>query len=392
MKITGDILDVLGSASPDGHLLRLDRQLGSALYKQVEALLQTAGGRWDKQHQAFVFGGPAWDAVLDLTAHDEVLTEREAQQADGWFPTPAEVVEQLLELAGPAPWMRALEPSAGEGAIAIPLAERVKQVDVFEINQGRADTLARNGPNIQALAADFLRHRPGYAGAGRDYDLVVMNPPFARGADVKHITHALRFLRPDGRLVAVMAASVRDRRDKAAVALRRVMDRRGGWFVPLPKDVFLGSGAAVSTVIAVIPSQPGPQRPGEPARVTFDRTAEGVSPFTPALAPGIYVHWDSWSGRDRTFRYVGRCIGCGVPTWRHDDGDDDPRGCFGDYLDVPITEEDIEELPPGMTFPRCAACWNDGKLSGRAFAEARARLAQGPLSARGQQLELFEVA
>ena len=33
-----------------------------------------------------------------------------------------------------------------------------------------------------------------------------MNPPFAEHADIRRVTHALDFLKPDGLLVAVMSA------------------------------------------------------------------------------------------------------------------------------------------------------------------------------------------
>ncbi len=50
-----------------------------------------------------------------------------------------------------------------------------------------------------------------------------MNPPFANGQDIKHITHALRYLSPGGRLVAICANGPRQN-DK----LRPIVDARGG--------------------------------------------------------------------------------------------------------------------------------------------------------------------
>jgi len=32
-----------------------------------------------------------------------------------------------------------------------------------------------------------------------------MNPPFENGADIKHIQHAMKMLKPGGRLVAICA-------------------------------------------------------------------------------------------------------------------------------------------------------------------------------------------
>jgi hypothetical protein len=43
------------------------------------------------------------------------------------------------------------------------------------------------------------------------FDRVVMNPPFDHGADIKHVEHARKFLKPGGRLVAVVANGPRQR-------------------------------------------------------------------------------------------------------------------------------------------------------------------------------------
>ena len=68
------------------------------------------------------------------------------------------------------------------------------------------------------------------------FDRVVMNPPFCRGRDLDHVRHALRFVAPGGRLVAIMSAGVAFREDVyerdaklaqalgIAVSLPRVVD------------------------------------------------------------------------------------------------------------------------------------------------------------------------
>ena len=58
---------------------------------------------------------------------------------------------------------------------------------------------AAEGVCKNVLQGDFLE----CFGLGR-FDRIVMNPPFADGADIQHITHALRLLRPGGRIVALV--------------------------------------------------------------------------------------------------------------------------------------------------------------------------------------------
>lgn len=121
------------------------------------------------------------------------------------FPTPAAVVARMVEFADLVAGMRVLEPSAGTGAILKGIAAAGVAVDVqsVEIN-GR---LAQALPG-QVRCADFLectRHEIG------DFDRVLMNPPFENGADIKHITRALTFLKPGGRIVAICADGPRQR-------------------------------------------------------------------------------------------------------------------------------------------------------------------------------------
>jgi protein-L-isoaspartate O-methyltransferase len=76
------------------------------------------------------------------------------------------------------------------------------------------------------------------------FDRILMNPPFANGQDIKHITHALRYLSPGGRLVAICANGLRQN-DK----LRPIVDARGGIWEELPPDTFIGAGTGVRTVL-----------------------------------------------------------------------------------------------------------------------------------------------
>ena len=85
------------------------------------------------------------------------------------------------------------------------------------------------------------------------YDRVLMNPPFGRQADIRHVTHALGFVKPGGMVVAVMSAGTEFRQDKTATAFREMVEARGGRLERLPDDAFAGAGISVRTVLAVIP-------------------------------------------------------------------------------------------------------------------------------------------
>jgi predicted RNA methylase len=170
----------------------------------------------------------------------------------GHFDTPAPIVARVIEearLGGRRrdDWrpLRILEPSAGRGNIALAAAALGHMVTCVEIQHALCREL--HDPSITAvLNADFLTLTP--AGLG-DFDVILMNPPFDRGRDVDHVTHALRFLRPGGRLVAIMSAGVEFRQDRKTADFRAAVERAGGQFRDLPPGAFAEAGTNVNTVI-----------------------------------------------------------------------------------------------------------------------------------------------
>ncbi|UBU16601.1 DUF3560 domain-containing protein [Nonomuraea gerenzanensis] len=168
------------------------------------------------------------------------------------FVSPPAVVDTLMDLADIWPGMTVLEPSAGTGNIALAAVERGAVVDCVEIDYNLATVLTSRVPGANAASVrDFLDVDP----TERDgYDRIVMNPPFSGGKDIAHVTHALGFLKPGGRLVAVMAAGVLHQKFKAAERFRALVEERGGWFEELPEGSF-APVTGINTVVVVIPAE-----------------------------------------------------------------------------------------------------------------------------------------
>ncbi|MEU3283241.1 methyltransferase [Streptomyces antibioticus] len=247
MRVPAHILDVLGQAHTDGPKLILTGTLDRKLYAATAKVLEAAGGTWNRRERAHLFDGDAADAIETVILTGEITSK---QQQFGYFPTPAPIVRQLLDLAGVEPGMRVLEPSAGRGAIALAAAEAGALVDCVEIQPDHAEAIRdAHHPDVTVLVADFLATHPQPV-----YDRVVMNPPFARQADIAHVNHAWAALKPGGLLVAVMSAGVTFRQTGAAVAFRTRVEALGGRLVPLPEGAFQESGTSVNTVIAVLPA------------------------------------------------------------------------------------------------------------------------------------------
>lgn len=246
MNVSTDVLQVLDRAQTDGSRLVLTGTLDRKLYLDTDKILKAAGGKWDRKERAHLFDGDAADAIEQIILTGQVTS---AKQQFGYFPTPTPIVQQLIEHAAIEPGMRVLEPSAGRGAIALAAVRAGAVVDCVEIQPEHANALAAERErNITVLVEDFLTTDPRPV-----YDRVVMNPPFARQADIAHVKHAWQALKPGGRLVAVMSAGITFRQTSAAVAFRSRLEALGGTLHPLPEGAFKESGTGVNTVIAVLP-------------------------------------------------------------------------------------------------------------------------------------------
>ncbi|MER8762851.1 N-6 DNA methylase [Mesorhizobium sp. M0968] len=257
IKIAESVLAVLSAATFDGPRLMLPGQLDRPDYVAVNKVLEANGGKWNRTAKAHVFPGEsAEEAVEQAIATGEF---RRVKQDLGQFDTPAPIVALVIKVAEIEPGMTALEPSAGIGNLAVGAIALGAVVHTCELDPRRAAELTMRIGNLTAPAAehcmgrhgDFLALQPGDEPA---FDRIIMNPPFAPGqADIDHVMHAAKFLKPGGRLVSVMSAGVLFRSNAKTVAFRDFVDARGGSIERLPDGSFEASGTSVNTCIVVIP-------------------------------------------------------------------------------------------------------------------------------------------
>lgn len=193
-----------------------------------------------------------------------------------FYPTPPAIAARVIKAAKLVPDMMVLEPSAGLGGIAIPAAQEGCLVTCFELSQDLATRLrgaCAADDSMHVNCANFLEVQPNPLLV---FDRVLMNPPFHGQADIAHVVHALRFLKPGGLLVAIMSAGVEFHQNKTATGFRKLVEDCGGRIEPLPDDAFKGTGASVRTVMVVIPVAPV----SVPAPVPSPRPAEQMALFS----------------------------------------------------------------------------------------------------------------
>lgn len=239
------ILSVLSNASTEGAALRLVGQLDRKTYTAVNDVLEAVGGKWNKKAKAHLFEIDADDALEQILLTGDVITKKSIQQEYGFFPTPPHIVAMMMERANIRPGMACLEPSAGHGAIAGAMRDAGGDVECCEVLPTNVTTLRERGFKTQET--DFLTVQPKQL-----YDRVLMNPPFAKQADIKHVTHALDFLMPRGRLVAIMSAGITFRSDGRTAAFNRKLEDLGAIVEPLPAGSFSESGTNVNTIMVTV--------------------------------------------------------------------------------------------------------------------------------------------
>lgn len=237
--IPQDVLRELERAAITGEQLRLSVHMDRNLYDQVNKVIVAAGGKWNRKAGAHLFPSDAGAAIEQIILTGGVGPKQEL----GQFDTPPAVVAAVMEMAGIDAGMSVLEPSAGVGALALAAVRLGASVMCVEIDERRAAELVKAGLR-SVVCADFLT----LDGIGR-FDRVVMNPPFARQADIDHVLAAARRLRAGGRLVSVMSAGTGFRENRKAVDFRAWLARHGGRFAPLPADAFKPSGTSVQTCL-----------------------------------------------------------------------------------------------------------------------------------------------
>lgn len=234
LEFGNDVLDIISAMEwrDDGRLGILTcGQLDRQLYIRVNKALEALGGKWNRKRGGHVFPIGPRPQLDDFVRNGMLTIER-----DGFFETPIEIVERMIELANLVG--RILEPSAGLGAIADNLPVPKSQILCIEKNEQRTEVLRDKGYDV--LCGDFLeQYMPD------EFDTIIMNPPFEEGQDIDHVRHAYFCLASGGTMVSVMSEGPFFRDDRKAVAFRDWLEGVGGESFKLLPQSFKKSGAGI---------------------------------------------------------------------------------------------------------------------------------------------------
>ncbi|ELT0881897.1 TPA: PLxRFG domain-containing protein [Pseudomonas aeruginosa] len=276
----GELVQALGRRS--GSKINVPWALESAheKRKRLESMGILTGSEYRSALREFV-------ALREAPAEPDKIREMErsmiGRRNDGldFFPTSTVVTEEAIDAADIQGGMDVLEPSAGMGHMADAIREQTGvEPDVVELSGERRELLEAKGYNL--VGSDFMDV------SGKQYDRIVMNPPFSKGRDIQHVQHAYSLLKPGGRLVAIMSEGAFFQSNKAAENFRAWLDGLGATSERLPEGSFMDPALPVNTgvnarmVVIDKPAaeeSPAPQ-PGEQPPVQYSfagRNAVGAN-------------------------------------------------------------------------------------------------------------------
>jgi len=191
LPISPDVAAVLRRSTVTAGSITLPERLDRELYQRVNKILVAAGGRWSQREKTHLF---AEDPRVRLGSVLAGAVEDPTQPADT-PPAIAELVATLADVKG----RFVHDPIAGRGALAdAAVLAGAARVVCLEPEATAVDDLRARG--YIAAVGDFLKTEP--PDHMLKYDRIVMHPPALPGRP--YVVHALRFLAPRGRLVAIV--------------------------------------------------------------------------------------------------------------------------------------------------------------------------------------------
>lgn len=244
--LSADTLAVLSDCTVQENTVILPaRQLGRDAYIAVDKALRGLGGKWSRKAKGHVFPFDPSDALTEAVSGGEYVNRKQELQ---FFPTPDDLAARLVQHGMIEPGMKVLEPSAGQGAIVRNALNAGAHVTAVEVDAAHCAMLSVIGAaTLDVVHADF----PAWAAANKAtaFDAVLMNPPFRRNQDAKHIQAAWALLKPSGRLVAICSEGVLQRSRSTERAFQQWVADIGASLDILPPGTFKAAGTSVSTVL-----------------------------------------------------------------------------------------------------------------------------------------------
>lgn len=165
-------------------------------YDYLKFIVESHGGRWSERCKGFKFDKLDKETLDNiksdiLVGFINMSEEKRNRERDAFFPTPVNIVDKMIEVAGLEPDSIMLESSAGTGRILDEARKTINSLDnfvVIELNENRQQILRNKGYHVDfgGTFEDSLKY-PEILKKLKRCNKVVINPPFKNDMDVKHL-------------------------------------------------------------------------------------------------------------------------------------------------------------------------------------------------------------
>lgn len=210
--------------------------------------------------------------------------------AEEFYPTPKNLLDEITKGIDWKKIRYVLEPSAGKGDIAEYCKERYRSctyrgnldIDCIEIDHELRQTL--KGKELKVIHDDFLAFR-----TFKHYDLIIMNPPFSKGAS--HLLHALDLQRDGFGIICILnAETIRNPYTNERKALVSRLEKIGATIEYMEGQFLCAerpTGVEIAVVKAYIPEKDNESKIFTELREKFYQDAPDQS--LEKLAPNDYI-------------------------------------------------------------------------------------------------------
>lgn len=212
-----------------------DFQIDRDFYLECKTIIESYGYIYKSKK----FTKKDADAVSDLQKMIDGVEVLTARKQFDFFPTPDEVVKKAQTLLEHDSSSYILEPSCGLGNLVKGLEKYTKAI---EINPDCLAELKRKG--IDIIGEDFEKETP------HKFKYIIMNPPFGKRKDAKHVLLAFNnWLADGGVLVAITSAGIMNNTDKACKEFQELYSKYGVYQETIKQGSFKQSGTNIATMI-----------------------------------------------------------------------------------------------------------------------------------------------
>ena len=246
MKIAPHILTVLQQATfNEPSTIILNGELDRKTYTDTNKLLESIGLKWNRKIKAHISSEDVSEKWYNMIDSGEWVDVQKEYQ---YFPTPKEIVQQMIDMIDWNNVESCLEPSFGTANI---LKEFPLMTDITvygcELNTDMFNKTIKevgNLENVELFNIDFLDFN-------KSVDVCVANPPFNKLQSIKHFNHMVELLNPNGQLVCILPYGDYDK--NSSIKLRqefaKFVNDNNCEVVYLDNGDFKESGTMVKTII-----------------------------------------------------------------------------------------------------------------------------------------------